>query len=253
MPHRPLALCTVLALLIGTGLYLRFAMQPEGTETVAATVSPAENRPDSPPIAAGQETVPAERAGTGFRGILNPDEASRAKKNRLSRGNLEIQVVESETNAPLPGASLSIFRGGETISIDEGRTDQNGRAFFGLMRGSYELFVDREGYALFHHGAIRVSNEKRIYVAGLVPGVAVSGQVRTPQGEPAVRAVLTLRGSTSQVWVVTDSGGLFRLRLSPGIYEVIQRRRYREPRTLEKIEVSCGHPLELDLVLNPSG
>lgn len=248
MPRKRLVLYLLLAVVVFVAVYLFRGMRPE--EDVTSSVSPTQDRPDGARALAAegvQDSRPEDQHPS-----LDPQLAALAKKGNPSGGNLEIEVVEHETSAPVGEASVRIFQRGGNALVSEGRTDQNGKALFGLRRGSYELVVDQGDYALFQHPAIRATNEKQTYVARLVWGVHVSGTVTTQEGTPIEGTVLAIQGATSRIRLTSDSDGFFTVRLAPGSYDVIEPNPYRAPRKLKRIEVSLGKPLELELVIGSS-
>ena len=165
---------------------------------------------------------------------------------------LEILVVDEETQAPLPGASVQVIRVWSQSKGSSGVTGPDGRSSFELDGGQYWLWANHPEYDPNRVGLAADGSESQRTI-GLVakepPGVRVTGLVRDQAGRGVPDALVSLhipfqkenlRPSDPsdppiapvQIWsrharkmgipgyVKTDETGAFSLEIPEGRYEL---------------------------------
>ncbi|MBY0090740.1 carboxypeptidase regulatory-like domain-containing protein [Priestia aryabhattai] len=144
--------------------------------------------------------------------ISEPGETSEVNAALASNpGALTGQIFDSQTLAPLIGASVRVFPASSLIPIATLVTDSTGKySLSGLTPGPYTLIATFENYASSSTGVTVRSNETVASDIILIPNPAtVSGTVASSDGAPITNATVRVldQNETVLATVVTDELG----------------------------------------------
>ena len=168
----------------------------------------------------------------------------------LSPGNTLTGSVATEAGEPVPGASVrALGRDGETgkLWVRRARTDALGRFVIANCPEKAKLQV------LFRKNATRLAEsddvdprdgELRVRVAGVASPISITGTVLTPDGGPAVGAVVVpaRSGRTNNPTYAADpTTGVFRIESLPaGVYSLVVHAEHHPMLRVPDREVTPG-------------
>lgn len=160
----------------------------------------------SPPYSGGQARISQTEDGMRPRlphggGRSNP---LGVPPNRISKRSgewtdaptrLEVLVVDEETQAPLPEASVRITQVWSRSKESSEQTGPDGRAYFELDRGQYHVWANHPAYVPDHVGFAAEESESRCTIVLTPrdpPGLLVTGSVRDRAGRGVPGALVAL-------------------------------------------------------------
>ena len=190
--------------------------------------------------------------------------------------HLEVLVVDEETQAPLPEASVQVMQVWSRSKELSGQTGSDGRAYFELDRGQYWVWANHPAYVPDNVGFAAEGSESRCTVLltpRSPPGLLVTGSVRDSAGRGVPGAQVSLdiprrrrnvrpsdptESPTAPVQIrnrylrrmgipnhaETDEAGSFSLEIPEGAYRLSVRSIFHEPFE-DDVQVPTSAPLEI--------
>jgi hypothetical protein len=201
------------------------------------------------------DRLPAEK--------LAPMPGNQPRTFRLGPENIiKGKIVDSSPTAnPITGAEISALRTSEDgIASSTARSGDDGSFFLGgLESHRYFLRITKFGWRPLVMKGIQAGSGTRISIK-LAPATVIRGGVRDKDGDPepnaTVAAVLSdVPGApTTPIFWTSDGDGSFSQdRFAPGTYYLWARKGEMLAYPPEKIELTEGGDVEVDLTLNHKG
>ena len=159
-------------------------------------------------------------------------------------GSVEGSVLNSATHAGIGGVSVKLFTR-EGVRY-ETSTDASGKfTIVNMKEDEYSSTVERDGFAATEHNGL--GPEPRVRVSGkdpgrldveLIPYAALRGRVVDAEGNPALKASVTLNGPATMgplpIEDTTDKDGGFMFgKLLPGAYTILAKPKPSAPSVAE--------------------